>query len=318
MVRVFDTAEFAPHERRDAYMNAFVSSEVPMQVSFAQGVQLAANMDLWDLGPGIHLLRTRDTGIRLTRSSRHLRIAAPERIAITLCGRKAGIVVGAASQQLGPGDVHVNDQTLPSDYAGYGVGSSQGIIIDYDVLGLPVDLGRRAIQSVAASPLYELFRRHLDRVPETVDALPGNEEARLLVGSATMDLARALLTTAAGGERLVRTVLHETQATRIRAYVDQHLKDRDLSPSSIARANHVSLRQLYNVWESNGTSLSEYIVATRLARAREDLARPSLGWLSIFGIARNWGFADPAHFSRRFKSAYGQTPREWRRHNEQA
>lgn len=313
MVRVFDTASLAPHERRDAYVNAFVSSEVPMQVSFAPRVPLSGSADLWDLGPGIHLLRSEDTGIRLTRTTRHLRVAAPERIAISLCRRNAGITVGTATQRLHPGDLHVNDQTLPSDYAGYGHGGSQAFIIDYDTLGLPIDLGRRAVLSVVESPLYELFRRHLGQVCDTADAVQDDEQARLLLGSATMDLARALLSTAAGGEHIARTVLHETESTRIRAYVDQHVGDRDLSPASIARANHVSLRQLYKVWEASGASLSEYIVETRLARAREDLRRPAMGALSIFDVARRWGFADPAHFSRRFKSAYGVTPREWRR-----
>ncbi|HEX6452329.1 MAG TPA: AraC family transcriptional regulator [Trebonia sp.] len=29
-------------------------------------------------------------------------------------------------------------------------------------------------------------------------------------------------------------------------------------------------------------------------------------------IARRWGFADSTHFSRRFRQAYGMSPREWR------
>ena len=30
-------------------------------------------------------------------------------------------------------------------------------------------------------------------------------------------------------------------------------------------------------------------------------------------VARNWGFTDPTHFTRRFRSAYGLTPSELRR-----
>lgn len=313
MVRVFDTADFAPRERRDAYMSAFAGREVPMQVSFASGENLSAWMDHWDLGPGIHMIRTQDNGIRLTRSTRHLRVAAPERIALAYSRRRAGIAVGTSSRLLRPGDLHVNDQTLPSDYAGRGVGGAQSFIIDYEALGLPIDLGRRAVISVASSPVYDLFRRHIHHVCSTLDAVADNEAARLSVGSATMDLARALLSTCVRGERSVRDLMHDTEPVRVRTYIEQHLKDRDLSPATVARANNVSLRQLYKVWDSDGPSLSEYIIATRLSHAAQDLHRPALSALSIADIARSWGFADPAHFSRRFKAGYGITPREWRR-----
>jgi AraC-like DNA-binding protein len=318
MTRVFDTADFAPQERRDAYMNAFASTEVPLQVSLAPGAQVSARMDLWELGQGIHLMRTQDTGVRITRSSRHLRVAAPERIALAYARRPARITVGASTRQLRPGDLFVNEQTLPSDYTGYGYGGTQSFVIDYDALGVPIGLARRAVQSIESSPMYELFRGHIHRVCHTLDALPDNESARLWVGSATIDLTRGLLSTFADKQPWARDVMHDTASTRIHCYIDQHLRDRDLTPASIARANHVSLRQLYKVWELNELSLSEYIIANRLSRAREDLRRPTLKDRSILAISQSWGFADPAHFSRRFKAAYGLSPRQWRRHEEQA
>jgi AraC-like DNA-binding protein len=314
-VRVFDTADFAPRDRRDAYMNAFAGSEVPEQVTLPSGVQLAASLDLWELGPGAHVLRTQGTVHRLTRTSRQLRVAAPERVALAYSRRSAVVAVGGSVQRLRPGDLHVNDQTLPSDYAGYGEGGAEAFIVDWEVLGLPIDLGRRAVSSVASSPLYELFRHHIGRVCSTLDAMPHDEPARSLLGSATMDLARALLSTLADDERFARDVMHNTEPARIRAYIEQHLKDRDLTPARIARASHVSLRQLHKVWGSDGPSFSDYIIATLLARAREDLRRPALRSRSIFEIASSWGFADPAHFSRRFRAAYGMPPRQWRRHS---
>jgi AraC-like DNA-binding protein len=316
MVRIFDSADFAPRERRDAYMNAFTTSELPQQVSFPAGVELSASIDLWDLGPGMHLLRSDDVGHRLTRTSRHLRMAAPERIALVSSRRHAVAAVGGSMHHLLPGDLHINDQTLPSDYVGLGVGGGEALIIDYDVLSVPIDLGRRAVLTVAASPLYEFVRQHLANLSAVLESLPDDEQARLLVGSSTMDLARALLSTASGGERLLRAAMHDTESKRIHAYINQHLADRELTPSAIARASHVSLRQLYKVWGSDGTSLSEYIIAARLNRARDDLRRPSMSSFSIADIARRWGFADAAHFSRRFKRAFGMTAREWRHQTE--
>src|ERR1700712_1938639 len=105
-MKVFDTANFAPQDKREAYMTAFAGSEVPKQVGFARGVELSATMDLWDLGAGIHLIRAADNGLRLTRSSQHLKIAAPERVAIAYQRREAGISIGPWTQRLHPGDLH--------------------------------------------------------------------------------------------------------------------------------------------------------------------------------------------------------------------
>jgi len=315
MARVFDTANFAPQDRREAYMSAFAGSEVPKQVGFPAGVELSATMDLWDLGPGLHLIRASDNGLRLTRSTRHLRIAAPERIGIAYQRREAAISIGPWTQRLRPGDLHVVDQTLPSDFVGYGVGGSQSFNFDYDVLGLPIDLGRRAVVAAAASPMYEMFRRHMEHVCSALDDLQHDEDALLLVGAATMDLARALLATTSDQRSLQREVLHSTELTRIRVYIDQHLQDTDLNLRSIAKANHVSLRQFYKVWGSSRPTPSEYIMGERLRRAHDDLARADLTSQSIFTIARKWGFTDSAHFSRRFKDAYGITPRDWRQLN---
>ena len=33
---------------------------------------------------------------------------------------------------------------------------------------------------------------------------------------------------------------------------------------------------------------------------------------SITDIALSWGFSDPSHFGRRFKQAYGMSPRDYR------
>lgn len=311
-VRVFDTVDFAPNERRDAFMEAFAGSEVPQQVSFAAGVDLSARLDLWNLAPGVHLLKAHDTGVRLTRSVRHLRVTAPERIAFTFSRRTAVSAVGTSSRRLRPGDLHVNDQTLPSDYVVFGEGGAEALIVDYDVLGLPIALGRRAVLSVDSSPTYDLFRRHMGGVCDAIDAMAPNDPAALSVASATLELARALLATSAGSQRSVREAMHDTELLRVQTYIDQHLNERDLGPAKIARASHMSIRRLYKVWDSSGLSLTQYIIARRLDRASQDLQRATLRSKPISQIARSCGFADAAHFSRRFRAAYGVSPREWR------
>jgi len=53
-----------------------------------------------------------------------------------------------------------------------------------------------------------------------------------------------------------------------------------------------------------------YVIQCRLKRARELLATTQL---SLTEIALISGFADQAHFSRRFHESIGEPPREFRR-----
>jgi len=67
---------------------------------------------------------------------------------------------------------------------------------------------------------------------------------------------------------------------------------------------------VHRVFESDSESLSGYVRARRLARARQELATHRS--LPISTIARRLGFTDSSHFTRAFKDRYGLSPREYR------
>jgi AraC-like DNA-binding protein len=100
----------------------------------------------------------------------------------------------------------------------------------------------------------------------------------------------------------------------LQAFIDSHLADPELSPSTIAAAHHISLRYLHRLFEGQGTTVGERIKTRRLANCRQDLLDPSLAGLPVNAIASRWGFIDAARFSRAFRDAYGQPPGEFRRH----
>ena len=115
---------------------------------------------------------------------------------------------------------------------------------------------------------------------------------------------------AAGEEQSARSALTGALAPRVFAYVRQHLTDRDLTPVTIARAHNISVRYLYKLCDAADVKLVEWIIAERLEGARRDLTSPSRGNRTIAFISQQWGFKDPSHFSSRFRSAYGISPRE--------
>ncbi|MEV4741005.1 helix-turn-helix domain-containing protein [Streptomyces sp. NPDC049555] len=128
---------------------------------------------------------------------------------------------------------------------------------------------------------------------------------------AAVDLALALL---AG---LIRAAPPEPRQAallrQIKEYIDGHLMDARLAPSSIARAHHISLRYLHHLFRHDDATVGGYLRARRLERCRADLADPLLAGQSVGTIRGRWGFGDATVFSRAFKRQYGLAPSEYRR-----
>lgn len=155
----------------------------------------------------------------------------------------------------------------------------------------------RGLQSLFATSVA-----HLLAVAETLD--PHGAKAYLL------GLAELVLRTA------LRTELDRADAlaTRRRAateYIREHLSDPTLTAERIAEALFISRRRLYQLFD-DGDGVSGRIRTLRVERAKELLADPALGIRGIGEISRQCGFANAAHFSRTFRKAVGQTPRDYR------
>jgi AraC-like DNA-binding protein len=101
---------------------------------------------------------------------------------------------------------------------------------------------------------------------------------------------------------------------RIQSYIDQHLRDPNLSLDLIAKQLNCTKRYLHKVFQGTGESLSEYILQQRLERCRADLSNPELSNVSITEIALSWGFNSVSHFSRAFHLRFGVPPRSTRAH----
>lgn len=130
------------------------------------------------------------------------------------------------------------------------------------------------------------------------------------MGAASIDLVRALIASTAG--ELAGAVHHETLLARIHEYARQHLRDPALGPDQIAAVHAMSRRQLFALFARSGASLEQVIITRRLDAAYEELGLPGARHKTIAAVAAEWGFRDPAHFSRRFKDAFGMTPGERR------
>jgi len=188
-------------------------------------------------------------------------------------------------------------------------GTAHVVHVDADDLAVAPETLRAAAPRLRTSPLYPLVRNHLDDLAADARDLPPAAAAAL--EATTVHLVRALVLSAAGAPP-APTGGRAATAARIRAYVAAHLRDPDLTPARIAAANAVSTRTLHTIYAELGTSPRRAVLEQRLDGARADLASPGRRHHSIAAIARSWGFADPATFSRRFRRAFGLTPRRYR------
>jgi AraC-like DNA-binding protein len=99
---------------------------------------------------------------------------------------------------------------------------------------------------------------------------------------------------------------------RLTSFIEEQLADPNLSPAMIAQKHHISPRYLQLIFSERGTTVGAWIRSRRLAKCRAELANLSKD-RSVTEIAMDWGFNDVAHFSRSFSSAFGISPREFRR-----
>ncbi|WP_181409883.1 AraC-like ligand-binding domain-containing protein [Martelella alba] len=141
------------------------------------------------------------------------------------------------------------------------------------------------------------------------------EEATAMLSARIESHVIDLLATALSGvsEALPLSAGREAQLGRIKTHILAHLDDPALSPAGIAKAEGLSLRSLYELFEHEEERLVQWIKSQRLERIRSDLADPLQAGLPITTIALKRGFKDFSHFSRAFRSRFEIAPRDYRR-----
>lgn len=218
-----------------------------------------------------------------------------------------------SSIQLAPGDMALFDSTRASEITTLG-------LIDHVSFHLSRDTVCRHF-----APNQRLFGK-LD-LNSTSGRLLASLAGQILAddsgqtaaheGNALQEALIALLQPTLRGNAVARSELGDTPHAvllrdRAQRLINQLLQEAHLSPQLLAEHLHISIRQLYRLFEEQGDSVCRYIQRQRLQRSADDLGNPQLRQESITQIAFRWGFADSAHFSRAFKKQFELTPKDYR------
>jgi AraC-like DNA-binding protein len=167
----------------------------------------------------------------------------------------------------------------------------------------------RPIQS--NSPVLQLMKTYA-RVLEDSAAL-STVGLRRAVTVHMHDLAALLLGATRDGAEIAKG--RGVRAARLHAVKEAivaNLSQRNLSAASLATSHGVSPGYIRKLFEADGTTFTDFVLAQRLTRAYEMLEDPRLSFLKIGGIAFEVGFGDLSYFNNSFRRRFGKTPSDVR------
>lgn len=142
---------------------------------------------------------------------------------------------------------------------------------------------------------------------------PGLEGVESQLSSALLNLIGCAYTPLSRGTPR-RSVALENRRFQVLAYIENHLRDGDLSPATIAARFKSSSRSVHMLFANEPETLSRYILRRRLEESARALASPLQAARTISDIAFDHGFSSSAHFCKVFRDHFDATPSEYRQH----
>ena len=210
--------------------------------------------------------------------------------------------------RIGPGDCLLVDSKHPYHLEGHGSTDTIAIRFPQDWLRLWLP----APEKVAGRP----FRAH-EGWSATLAAAMSNLEVAdpwtlaLPPGVVAEQLA-ALLALAAGPDAQPSTASGKL-VSRLKSTLRERCHEADLSPGVVADQHGISKRYLHHLFAISGTTFGQELMQVRLELGRRLLGDRRNARLSIGELSARCGFAEPSHFARRFRKAFGVGPSAFRR-----
>ncbi len=262
----------------------------------------------------VHVSQVAGGPVRVRRTSRSIARSDPGMFKLGLQVRGYSVVAQDGREAaLTPGDFAIYDTSRPFELLFDDTFRMLVVMFPRELLKVRSDAmagltarrvsGRQGLGAVASSFLGTLGR----------EVESGCVGGSLQLSDAVLDLLTATFAEQLGCESGVPSETHRRALLlQIQVFVDSRLDDAGLNVPTIAAAHHISVRFLQKLFEDEGTTVTAWVRHRRLDKCRRDLTDPTLSGRPVSAVAARWGLADAGHFSKLFKAAYGQTPREYR------
>lgn len=313
MDTIFSTDEVHPRDRFDYWHDVACKTIVEHDSRPEHRTRFAARIRAASVGNSDVVLFS-NSPMTVAHNTRHLANTRDDQI--FLCKQITGklqLEQDARDCLLTPGCLTLLDPRLP--YNGAFSGNSELLVWKLPRRELEARLGlTRAFVGHRLAPgdgFSAFLASYVSLVRDHVENIPlggaGQIESQLL------DLTASVFS---NGLKRKRNFSRSKTLVRlnIKAAVEAHLAEPKIDMATLAAAAGVSVRYANSVLAEEQTSLSRFILDRRLERCRIALADPAQAHRSVSEIAYGWGFSDMTHFGRRFKKAYGVSPRDYRKH----
>ncbi|MFH0180683.1 helix-turn-helix domain-containing protein [Streptomyces cacaoi] len=316
MALVLTTASVPDGERLAHWRDALGRALVPMAVTARHDGPFEGRVSTERLGY-LRIAAIEADAQRLSRTAAHLTdaVPAPAFACVAVGVQTAGtatLVQDGRRAFVGEGDLVVYDTGRPYSLDFPGRFAARVVHLPRRALGLPEeDLRRVTGTAIAGTAGFgALLVNFLTSLTASVPPCAPAVATRLATG--VVDLFATLVHERTQDDAPPDANPGDHLVLRVRDHIDRNLGDPGLSPQSVAAAHHISVRYLHRLFEGEGITVARLIQRRRLERCARELHRPDATAPTVSAVAQRWGFANPAHFSRVFRAAYGRSPREWR------
>ncbi|WP_063773427.1 helix-turn-helix domain-containing protein [Streptomyces rubellomurinus] len=304
------TARLSASDRAETWHEALAHAFVPMRVELLEEVPTPGAIVGHQLGP-VRISRVQAGPQVVTRSRRMIADGGPPSLILSLQERGTALKEQDGRESvIRPGEFSLTDT---SRVFRKGI-EERFAFTSFHFPRAELDVPERDLRALTATPfsategsaaLVATYFARMAREAQALDDAVGRRAA-----ATALDLL-ALLVDDRSGRSRPQASRSAASLERVKEHILRNLRDPDLSPSTIAEANFMSVRFLHKLFHLEGTTVGGWIRTQRLERCSRDLLRPVAAELGVAGIARRWGFANSSHFSRAFRAAYGMTPRDW-------
>lgn len=310
MATVLDTRRLEGADRFEAYREKVSKTFVPLTPHAPPSIDdFACRLDSHAVG-SVQISTIRATPhavVRTPAAARH-GDEAYFKLGLQMSGH-AQLDQDGRRAELGPGDLTIYDTTRPYRLEFFSDYRIMVVMFPQSLLRIP----RRRVEEITARAVSG--RTGLGALLSPVLAgLEAEVETGATAGAHLSDAVIDLIAACFARDEHAGPpgARRDQLMTTIFAYIEANLSDPTLDVASIAAAHHMSASYLQKLFAGQSISVAAFIRERRLERCRRDLANPSNGQRSAASIAAQWGFQDPSHFSRLFRSTFGMTPGECR------
>ncbi|GAA0240490.1 helix-turn-helix domain-containing protein [Cryptosporangium japonicum] len=288
------------------FQDELAASGFPPLVNKRAGAGFRARIDVRELGPlRLVSLETPESAC----VGRERDASDGDNLAIKVMTRgRTRIEQGRGDAELGPADLVLLDPTRAFRFESTASAHVTILVPRRELRMRPAQLdrlvGARIDGSHGPGALVSVLARESAR-----SATELREAAALRSAAAVVELIAVALEARLGDEQ---PAPDERLRDRITGYIEARLADPDLSPPGIAAAHHISVRRLHKLFEDQPLTVAALIRRRRLERCRAELAGGApagTGGRTVTAVAARWGFSDPTHFSKLFKTTYGYNAR---------